>query len=141
LGEELREHTDVAAVACGTGGTLAGLAAGLGPGRRALGIPVLKGGFLGDDIAALQRRTFGEPTANWHLDERFHWGGYARTPPDLLAFADDFEHRHGNATGLSVERLYVAKLLYALTFLSEEGAFPPGTRLTAVITGTREATE
>ncbi|NDZ86081.1 1-aminocyclopropane-1-carboxylate deaminase, partial [Streptomyces sp. SID10115] len=132
---------DVAAVACGTGGTLAGLAAGLGPGRRALGIPVLKGGFLGDDIAALQRRTFGEPTANWHLDERFHWGGYARTPPDLLAFADDFEHRHGNATGLSVERLYVAKLLYALTFLSEEGAFPPGTRLTAVITGTREATE
>ncbi|MFI1679686.1 1-aminocyclopropane-1-carboxylate deaminase/D-cysteine desulfhydrase [Streptomyces sp. NPDC020607] len=138
LGEELREHTDVAAVACGTGGTLAGLAAGLGPDRRALGIPVLKGGFLGDGIAALQRRTFGEPTANWHLDERFHWGGYARTPPELIAFAEDFERRHGGPTGLSVEHLYVAKLLYALTVLSEEGAFPPGTRLTAVITGTRE---
>ncbi|MFH8608171.1 1-aminocyclopropane-1-carboxylate deaminase/D-cysteine desulfhydrase [Streptomyces sp. NPDC018029] len=138
LGEELREHTDVAAVACGTGGTLAGLAAGLGPNRRALGIPVLKGGFLGDDIAALQRRTFGEPTANWLLDDRFHWGGYARTPPELIAFAEDFEGRHGREIGLSVEHLYVAKLLYALTVLSEEGAFRPGTRLTAVITGTRE---
>ncbi|MFF8654740.1 1-aminocyclopropane-1-carboxylate deaminase/D-cysteine desulfhydrase [Streptomyces huasconensis] len=139
LGEELREHTDVAAVACGTGGTLAGLAAGLGPDRQALGIPVLKGGFLGDDIRALQQETFGEPTANWRLDERFHCSGYARTPPELLAFAEDFEHRHGPETGLSVEHLYVAKLLYALTVLSEEGAFRPGTRLTAVITGTREA--
>ncbi|MFH8561053.1 1-aminocyclopropane-1-carboxylate deaminase/D-cysteine desulfhydrase [Streptomyces sp. NPDC017988] len=139
LGEELREHTDVAAVACGTGGTLAGLAAGLGPDRQALGIPVLKGGFLGDDIRALQQETFGGPTANWRLDERFHCGGYARTPAGLLAFAEDFEHRHGEETGLSVEHLYVAKLLYALTALSEEGAFRPGTRLTAVITGTREA--
>ncbi|MET7356991.1 pyridoxal-phosphate dependent enzyme [Streptomyces sp. NPDC005562] len=138
LGEELREHTDVAAVACGTGGTLAGLAAGLGPDRQALGIPVLKGGFLGADTAALQRLAFGEPTANWRLDERFHCGGYARTPPELIAFAEDFEDRHGKANGLSVERLYVAKLLYALTALSEEGAFRPGTRLTAVITGTRE---
>ncbi|MFE0171615.1 1-aminocyclopropane-1-carboxylate deaminase/D-cysteine desulfhydrase [Streptomyces sp. NPDC059002] len=138
LGDELREHTDVAAVACGTGGTLAGLAAGLGPDRRALGIPVLKGGFLGPDIQALQHGAFGTPTANWHLDDRFHCGGYARTTPELLAFADDFEDRHGHALGLSVERLYVAKLLYALTVLSEEGAFPPGTRLTAVITGARD---
>ncbi|MGW2227791.1 1-aminocyclopropane-1-carboxylate deaminase/D-cysteine desulfhydrase [Streptomyces formicae] len=138
LGEELRESTDVAAVACGTGGTLAGLAAGLGPDRRALGIPVLKGGFLGPEIRALQRGTFGAPTANWHLDDRFHCGGYARATPELRAFAEDFEDRHGDELGLSVERLYVAKLLYALTALSEEGAFRPGTRLTAVITGARE---
>lgn len=43
LGEELRGRTDVVALACGTGGTLAGLAAGLAPAQRALGIPVLKG--------------------------------------------------------------------------------------------------
>ncbi|TGB08929.1 pyridoxal-phosphate dependent enzyme [Streptomyces sp. MZ04] len=135
LGEELRGRTDVAAVACGTGGTLAGLAAGLAPDQRALGIPVLKGGFLGDDIAELQRRTFGARTPNWDLDERFHCGGYARTTPELTAFAEDFEDRHG----LSVERVYVAKLLYALTALSEEGAFAPGTTVTAVITATDKA--
>jgi 1-aminocyclopropane-1-carboxylate deaminase len=34
-----------------------------------------------------------------------------------------------------VERVYVAKLLRALTGLTERGVFPPGTRLAAVITG------
>ncbi|MGW4022630.1 1-aminocyclopropane-1-carboxylate deaminase/D-cysteine desulfhydrase [Streptomyces sp. NPDC005009] len=131
LGEELAGRTDVAAVACGTGGTLAGLAAGLGGGTRALGIPVLKGGFLSDDIRALQGEAFGGPRGDWSLDDRFHFGGYARVPPELDAFAEDFEHRHG----IPVERLYVAKLLYALVALAEENAFPRGSTVAAVITG------
>ncbi|MFD5649454.1 1-aminocyclopropane-1-carboxylate deaminase/D-cysteine desulfhydrase [Streptomyces sp. NPDC127039] len=131
LGEELGTHADVAAVACGTGGTLAGLAAGLPRGRRALGIPVLKGGFLEADIRRLQERAFGGPRGDWSLEDRFHHGGYARTTPALDAFAEDFEHRHG----LPVERVYVAKMLYALLALTEEGAFPRGTTLAAVVTG------
>lgn len=135
LGRELRGTADVAAVACGTGGTLAGLAAGLAPGQRALGIPVLRGGFLGDAVRDLQREAFGGPAGSWSLDERFHFGGYARTTPALHAFADDFEDRHG----LPVERLYVAKLLYALTVLAGEGAFPAGSTVAAVITGRPDA--
>ncbi|MER0448202.1 pyridoxal-phosphate dependent enzyme [Streptomyces sp. Edi4] len=131
LGEELRGVTDVVGVACGTGGTLAGLAAGLAPGQRAIGVPVLKGGFLTGQIRALQREAFGEERGDWTLDERFHFGGYARVPPELDAFARDFEERHG----VGVERVYVAKLLYALLGLAEEAAFPSGTRLTATITG------
>ena len=57
-------------------------------------------------------------------------GTPARTP-ELHAFADAFEDRHG----LPVERLYVAKLLYGLTVLAEEGAFAPGSTVTAVVTG------
>ncbi|GAA4011590.1 pyridoxal-phosphate dependent enzyme [Streptomyces marokkonensis] len=131
LGEELGEHTDVVALACGTGGTLAGLAAGLPPGRRTLGIPVLKGGFLADDIRRLQERAFGGLRGSWSLDDRFHYGGYARTTAELDTFAQDFEDRHG----LPVERVYVAKMLHALLVLTEEGAFPRGTTLTAVVTG------
>src|SRR5690606_29534480 len=48
LGEELAGHGDVAAVARGTAGTVAGLAAGARPGLRVLGVPLLKGGFLGE---------------------------------------------------------------------------------------------
>ncbi|SOD83851.1 1-aminocyclopropane-1-carboxylate deaminase/D-cysteine desulfhydrase [Streptomyces sp. Ag109_G2-15] len=131
LGEELRGRADVVAVACGTGGTLAGLAAGLAPGQRALGVPVLKGGFLAADIQALQEHAFGARTGTWSLDDRFHFGGYARTTPELDTFAERFEHRHG----LPVERLYVAKLLYALAALAEEGAFARGTSIAAVVTG------
>ncbi|MEV0220193.1 pyridoxal-phosphate dependent enzyme [Streptomyces sp. NPDC050704] len=133
LGEELRGHggIDVAALACGTGGTLAGLAAGLAPDQRALGIPVLRGGFLAAEIRTLQGEAFGGPRGDWSLDDRFHFGGYARTTPELDAFAADFERRHG----LPVERLYVAKMLYGLVALTEEGAFPRGTVIAAVITG------
>ncbi|MFJ8860026.1 1-aminocyclopropane-1-carboxylate deaminase/D-cysteine desulfhydrase [Streptomyces sp. NPDC102451] len=131
LGRELRGRPGTVAVACGTGGTLAGLAAGLGDGQRALGIPVLRGGFLGAAVEDLQREAFGARAGRWSLDERFHFGGYARTTPELHAFADDFEDRHG----LPVERLYVAKLLYGLTVLAGEGAFAPGSTVTAVVTG------
>ncbi|KOU35749.1 1-aminocyclopropane-1-carboxylate deaminase/D-cysteine desulfhydrase [Streptomyces sp. WM6378] len=131
LGEELRGAADVVGVACGTGGTLAGLAAGLAPGQRALGVPVLKGGFLTEEIRALQRAAFGEVRGAWTLDDRFHFGGYARVPAELDAFARDFEGRHG----VGVERVYVAKLLYALLRLTEEGAFARGAKVAAVITG------
>ncbi|UKY52613.1 1-aminocyclopropane-1-carboxylate deaminase/D-cysteine desulfhydrase [Streptomyces inhibens] len=139
LGRELRETpdtlVDTVAVACGTGGTLAGLAAGLGPRQRALGLPVLKGGrphFLQETVEELQRAAFGGPRGDWRLDDRFHCGGYARRTPELDAFADTFEDRHG----LPLERIYVAKLLYGLTTLAEEGAFAPGSTVAAVITGT-----
>ncbi|MEU4075540.1 1-aminocyclopropane-1-carboxylate deaminase [Streptomyces venezuelae] len=135
LGRELAGAADAVGVAVGTGGTLAGLAAGLGPGQRALGFPVLKGGFLGGEVRALQEAAFGGPRGEWTLDERFHGGGYARVSPALEAFARDFEARHG----LAIERVYVAKMLYGLTALAEEGAFPAGTRLAAVITGAPDA--
>ncbi|AJT64472.3 hypothetical protein T261_2799 [Streptomyces lydicus] len=136
LGRELRGAADTVAVACGTGGTLAGLAAGLGPDQQAVGIPVLRGGgegphFLQETVEELQRAAFGGPRGDWRLDDRFHCGGYARSTPALTAFADAFEDRHG----LPVERTYVAKLLYGLTTLAEEGAFAPGSRVAAVITG------
>lgn len=134
LGRELSGRADVAAVACGTGGTLAGLAAGFD--GRTLGVPVLKGGFLGGEVRALQETAFGGPRGDWSLDERFHGGGYARVPPALAAFAQDFEARHG----LAIERLYVAKMLYGLMILAEEGVFAPGTRIAAVVTGSPDGT-
>jgi 1-aminocyclopropane-1-carboxylate deaminase len=131
LGEELRGRAEVAAVACGTGGTLAGLAAGLGEGQRAVGVSVVKGGFLTGAVRELQERAFGTRRGDWRVDDRFHCGGFARVTPELDAFAQEFEDRHG----LPVERLYVAKLLYGLVALAAEGAFAPGTALAAVITG------
>jgi 1-aminocyclopropane-1-carboxylate deaminase len=131
LGRELEGAADVVAVAVGTGGTLAGLAAGLGR-AEAIGFPVLRGGgFLADEVLRLQRAAFGGRRGRWRLDDRFHHGGYARTTPELDAFAADFAVRHG----LRPEPVYVAKMLYGVLALAEEGAFPPGTRVAAVITG------
>ncbi|MFJ8670735.1 1-aminocyclopropane-1-carboxylate deaminase/D-cysteine desulfhydrase [Streptomyces sp. NPDC093589] len=134
LGRELRGAADTVAVACGTGGTLAGLAAGLGPVQRAVGFPVLKGGsphFLQRTVEELQAAAFGGRRGEWRLEDRFHGGGYARRTPETDAFADAFEERHG----LPLERVYVAKMLFGLTTLVREGAFAPGSTVAAVITG------
>ncbi|MFE2306603.1 1-aminocyclopropane-1-carboxylate deaminase/D-cysteine desulfhydrase [Streptomyces sp. NPDC059411] len=131
VGRELRGGSDVVAVACGTGGTLAGLAAGLDSGQRAVGVPVVGGGFLEAEIRSLQAAAFGGVVGDWSLAEGFTHGGYARVPAELEAFAADFESRHG----LPVERIYVAKLLWALLALTRGGHFAPGTTLTAVVTG------
>ncbi|WP_329312677.1 1-aminocyclopropane-1-carboxylate deaminase/D-cysteine desulfhydrase [Streptomyces sp. NBC_01262] len=134
LGRELRGSADIAAVACGTGGTLAGLAAGLGPRQRAIGFPVLRGGaFLAEDVLRLQREAFGGRRGDWRLDDRFHGGGYARSTPELDAFGADFAARHG----LAPEPVYVAKMLHGVFTLAAEGAFAPGTKIAAVVTGAR----
>ena len=90
-----------------------------------------KGGFLAADTESLQKHAFGGRRGDWSLDDRFHFGGYARVPAELDVFAGDFEQRHG----VPVERLYVAKLLYGLVALADEGAFPRGSTVAAVITG------
>lgn len=130
LGRELRGAADVVAVACGTGGTLAGLAAGL-EGTPAIGFPVLRGDFLDAEVLRLQRAAYGGRRGDWRLEPRFHHGGFARTTPELAAFSADFAARHG----LVPEPVYVAKMLHGVVALAAEGAFAPGTRVAAVITG------
>ncbi|HSA48943.1 MAG TPA: pyridoxal-phosphate dependent enzyme [Yinghuangia sp.] len=131
LPAELDVPYDVVAVACGTGGTLAGIAAGLPEGRAALGFAVLKGDFLGDEVARLQRLAYGEVRGDWRVENAYHCGGYARVTDELREFTDDFERRHG----MPADRIYVGKLLYGLTAMVEAGEFRRGTGIVAVKTG------
>jgi len=119
-------------VAVGSGGTLAGLAHGLGAGQRALGFSVLKGGqFLARDVAGLQRAAFGTSPGNWSVEYDFHFGGFARRKPALEEFIADFRARHA----LTLNWVYTAKMMYGIFALAERGVFPAGTAIVAVITG------
>jgi len=132
--ELIGQVPDVDVVVCpvGTGGTLAGLAAGLAPDRSAIGVPVLKGGgFLTEEVAALQRAALGHTTDNWQLVEEFHFGGYARRTPKLDAFIGDFAERHG----LVLDWVYVAKMMYGLFTMVADGRIPASSTVVAVITG------
>ncbi|WP_035952052.1 1-aminocyclopropane-1-carboxylate deaminase/D-cysteine desulfhydrase [Parafrankia sp. EUN1f] len=126
---------DVVFVPAGTGGTLAGLAAGLaepaGRRRRAVGVAVLRGGFLPGDVAALQQATFGAVSANWTVVEDFHCGGYARRSATLDGFIADFADRHG----VVLDWVYVAKMLHGIFAMAGDGRIAPGSTVVAVITG------
>ncbi len=129
---EIGTDFDVICSPCGTGGTLAGIAAGLKPGQRAIGFSSLKGGdFLTATVEQLQQHSFGSCPENWTIETRFHSGGFAKRTRELDQFIDDFRTRHG----ITLEWIYVAKMLYGLYSLILEGAFEPGTRVVAVITG------
>jgi 1-aminocyclopropane-1-carboxylate deaminase len=129
---EISRPFDLICCPCGTGGTLAGLAHGLGARQRALGFSVLKGGqFLARDIAGLQREAFGTSGENWSVEHEFHFGGYARRKPALEEFIAGFQARHT----LTLNWVYTAKMMYGIFALAERGAFPAGTAVVAVITG------
>lgn len=132
LPAELRVGYDIICCPCGTGGTLAGIAAVLPSGPRVLGFSVLKGGgFLVDEVRRLQRE-YGTETANWSIELDYHFGGFARRTAVLDKFITDFHERHG----LQLDWVYVAKMLYGIFAMVERGAFAPGTSIVAVITGT-----
>jgi 1-aminocyclopropane-1-carboxylate deaminase len=128
---EIATPFDVVCCSTGTGGTLAGIAAGLGAGQEAIGFAALKGGaFLVDVVRGLQRSA-GIVTDNWSVETGFHFGGYARGTPELVEFIADFRRRHG----VALESTYVAKMMYGIYALIARGRFSAGTVIVAVVTG------
>lgn len=129
---ELPPGFDIVCCPCGTGGTLAGLAAGLDSAQRAVGFSVLKGAhYLADEVARLQVSAFGARRGNWRIEHGFHFGGFAKKNADLDVFIADFRAR----SGITLEWVYVAKMMYGIYALVQQGAFDRGSRILAVITG------
>ena len=132
LGRELAESgASVVCCSVGTGGTLAGLAAGLADSQFALGYGALRHAPLEAETAALQRAAFGRRVGNWRVDDGHHFGGYGRTTPALTAFAQDFRARHGITLDLS----YEAKAMFGLFAGLGEGIFRRGTTVAFLIAG------
>jgi 1-aminocyclopropane-1-carboxylate deaminase/D-cysteine desulfhydrase-like pyridoxal-dependent ACC family enzyme len=118
--------------ACGTGGTLAGMLTALRPEQSAIGIAVLKnGGFLADDIQRLLGKRLQSIRSPWQIETAYHSGGYAKRPPDLLEFIQEFRA----ATGIELDPVYTGKMMLGLTRLAGNGAFRAGSRLVAIHTG------
>lgn len=121
---EIGKSFDVICCPCGTGGTLTGIASALTPGQRALGFSALKGGeFLNENVTLSQAAAFGQSSENWSIETEFHFGGFAKRTPELDAFIADFAALHG----ITLEWVYVAKMMYGVFELIQRGRFAPGT--------------
>jgi 1-aminocyclopropane-1-carboxylate deaminase len=128
LVQEIDISYDTLCVACGTGATLAGLVNAVPDNVSVLGFAALKNaGFLTADVNALLAR----PHANWQINLDYHFGGFAKTNAELLAFMDEFEAR----TQIPLEPVYTAKMLYGIYDLIEKQAFQPKQRIIALHTG------
>lgn len=118
-------------LACGTGGTLAGIAVSQ-PSLDILGIPVLKNAeFLYDDIRNLIQSAGEADPENWTLDLDGHFGGYAKCPEDLLCFMQQMEFEYG----VQLDQVYTAKMLLRILQLVEQNLIEPGAKLLVLHTG------
>lgn len=131
--ELLRQEQPFDTVCCavGTGGTLAGLAAGLSQNVRVCGFSVLKGeGGLAGDVAELQAQ-LGESGAIWCLESRYHCGGYARCTNELAQFMQEFELQ----TDVKLDPVYTAKMMWGIMQKARAGEWPAGSRILALHSG------
>ncbi|KQM77266.1 1-aminocyclopropane-1-carboxylate deaminase [Pedobacter sp. Leaf216] len=127
---ELTETYDHIFCAAGTGTTAAGLLGGIQQNvlhTKLHIIPVLKGGsFISDEIAKYT------PLSNHielHLD--YHFGGYAKTTPELIDFIKAFTSR----TGLLLDPVYTAKMFFAIDDLQQKQVIGSNERILAIHTG------
>jgi 1-aminocyclopropane-1-carboxylate deaminase len=119
-------------VAVGTGTTLAGIAAGLGPEREVIGVSALKGAT---DLearvrAALAHCDTGDP-ARWSILHDFHCGGFARVSDALREFIAAFERAHG----VLLDPVYTAKAMFAIHCKLKTGEWDATEPIVMVHTG------
>lgn len=128
----LTEEYDYVYLASGTGTSLAGISHSLKPGRKAVGVSVLRGGsFLKWQVKNLQLDAFQETTDNFSIETDYHFGGYAKIKPELVYFMRDFERRNG----IPLEPVYTGKLFYALYDKIKLGEIPGGSTVLAIHSG------
>ncbi|WP_392420301.1 1-aminocyclopropane-1-carboxylate deaminase/D-cysteine desulfhydrase [Capnocytophaga canis] len=116
---------DVICTAVGTGGTMAGLINSSFPHQKVLGFPALKGKFLEEVIKKYVSKN------NWKLIHDYHFGGYAKINDDLIRFLNNFNEK----TNISLDPIYVGKMIFAIFALANQGYFEPNTKILAIHTG------
>jgi len=129
---------DYICCACGTGGTLAGIVAGLNDNNKALGFSVLKsGGFLKEDVKNLIESYNGKTYTNWDINLDYHFGGYAKINYELISFINEFEI----INNIKLDPIYTGKLMFGIYDLLKTGFFKKNETIIAVHTGGLQGNE
>lgn len=105
----------------GTGGTITGLIEATDSPTQILGFSALKG----------VNYTLNTTKSHWSITDQYCFGGYAKFPPSLKKFMQEFEQRHQ----ILLDPIYTAKMMYGITDLIEKDYFPKNSRILAIHTG------
>ncbi len=157
--EQLGTTPDYICLACGTGGTTAGIVSAvttLPKPINVIGFAALKGDFLENDVLELLKlaekddytegvlnlNPFGkgevfEQQKHWSINNDYHFNGYAKWTKPLIDFINDFKHQHA----IALDPVYTGKMLYGVFDLIEKGFFPKNTTIVAVHTGGMQGIE
>ncbi len=153
INQQIFPRPDFLVVACGTGGTIAGMIKAADERQTVIGFAVLKGDFLPKDVSnilnfkgdtiifenkndeSLKKSDISSHNhsnwSNWSINTDFHFGGYAKSSPELIDFINRFKAQHG----IPLDPIYTGKMFFGLFDLIKKGYFPKGSTIVAVHTG------
>ncbi|PCJ21700.1 MAG: 1-aminocyclopropane-1-carboxylate deaminase [Gammaproteobacteria bacterium] len=128
LAHRIDRFPDYVACDIGTGSTFAGLISSDWP-SHFLGFAALKGAqSLAQQVrSALVLQGF-QREDNWEVISGYHFGGFARVNKPLIQFMHDYKAQ----TGIALELIYSAKLLFGLHDLISKERFQAGDEILLV---------
>ncbi|AXT39397.1 pyridoxal-phosphate dependent enzyme [Alteromonas sp. BL110] len=138
--DEIEVDFDFIITPVASGATLAGIVSALNKRNsttgtdfrsrnKAIGIGVLKGeGYL-EELVEHFLPIFNQ--TNWHIEHRYHFGGYAKAPSELQTFCNDFN----NTMDFEIEPVYSGKAFWAVKDMLAKGMFEDGSRIVILHTG------
>lgn len=117
---------------CGTGGTLAGILAGLKGSAKVIGFSSLKGeDRLTAEVNELVQNYCGQKYQNFSINFDYHFGGYAKVKPELIEFIKQFKAEFN----IQLDPVYTGKMMYGIFELIKGDYFPTDSTIIAVHTG------
>jgi len=119
------EVFDIICCCVGTGGTISGLINSSFKHQKVLGFPSLKEDYLKQDIRKFVSQD------NWDLIRGYHFGGYAKIKPELIAFINEFKRQYN----IPLDPIYTGKMMYGIFDLIAKNYFPSGTKILVIHTG------
>jgi len=115
-------------LACGTGGTTAGLLISDKLKSKVISFSALKSDHLKNEIMQM---SYHKNAQLLEVNTDFHFGGYAKWNNQLLQFIDDFEIE----TGVPLDHVYNGKAMFGLMQMIASDKFEPGTKIIYIHTG------
>ena len=124
IAQMIPEEYDTVAVSVGTGTTLAGLLDSVANSTKVLGFaPMKKGAYIAESICTKH--------TNWDIVDSYHFGGFGKHTAILVSFMNAFFQQ----TGIPLDKVYTAKMLYGVIDMVQRGIIDRNHRILVVHTG------
>lgn len=130
--QNIKTDFDYLCVPVGSGGTLAGLIAGLNNCKKVIGFSSLKNGkYLSTMISELISNSSICKFDNWIISHDYHFGGFAKISRKLIEFVNWFK----NNNNIQLDLIYNGKMMYGINDMISRKYFPSNSRIVAIHTG------
>lgn len=127
---EINLDFDIIITPIGTGGTFCGLLSGIKNHQKVYGYSSLKGDFIDKEISTLIKM-FEIPYNNYEIIKDYHFGGYAKTTPELIEFMNWFKENFD----LQLDPIYTGKSFFGVWDMIKSNKFEKNLEIVLLHTG------